>query len=291
MTPGARSMWNGDALDLDAYLDRLGYDGDRSPSLETLRALHRAHVLSVRWENLEAVLYKHRSLDLASVQAKLVGGARGGTCYEHVTLYAAALERLGFTFFAVQGRVQMGAAKVRPETHAMVIVELDGRRWLSDIGFGASPLEPIELTDATETTDGVWAYRLRRGEVTPGADGFTLYQPTREGEDQVDNTGDGWMVRHTFTLNPQYPADFRVTNHFGSSSPFSPFSDRVFAQRVHPDRLHILDDRRLLTVRPGEPGPPETRELEPHEVPKALAEVFGVELSPEDAELLLTKLS
>ncbi|MFI1797829.1 arylamine N-acetyltransferase [Streptomyces sp. NPDC020379] len=273
-------MWNGDALDLDAYLARLGHDGDRSPTLATLRALHRAHILSVRWENVEAVLRKRRPLDLASVQARLIGSPLGGTCFEHVTLYAAALERLGFRFFAVQGRVQLGATTIRPATHAMVIVELEGKRWLSDIGFGASPLEPIELTDATDTTDGVWAYRLRREEVTPGADGWALYQPASE--------GDGWLVRHTFTLDPQYPADFRVTNHYGASSPQSPFSNRLVAQRLHPDRLHMLDNLTLTTTRPG--ARPERRELEPREVPKVLADVFGIELPAVDAGLLLRKL-
>ncbi|MGW2369591.1 arylamine N-acetyltransferase family protein [Streptomyces sp. NPDC001667] len=274
-------MWNGDALDLDAYLAHLGHDGDRAPTLATLRALHRAHVLSVRWENVEAVLRKSRSLDLTSVQARLIGSPLGGTCFEHVTLYAAALERLGFRFSAIQGRVQMGATSIRPATHAMVVVELEGKRWLSDIGFGASPLEPIELTDATDMTDGVWAYRLRREEVTPGADGWALYQPTDE--------GDGWLVRHTFTLDPQYPIDLRVTNHYGASSPQSPFSDRLVAQRIHPDRRHMLDNRTLTTTRPG--VRPETRELERHEVPKVLADVFGVELPVDDAALLVSKLT
>ncbi|MBT2506179.1 arylamine N-acetyltransferase [Streptomyces sp. ISL-98] len=278
-------MWNGDELDLDAYLAHLGYDGDRTPTLETLRALHRAHVLSVRWENLDAVLRGDVPLDLGTLQAKMIGNARGGYCFEHASLYAAALERLGFEFFAVLGRIRMGAPKMLPTTHAMMVVELDGQRWLSDIGFGASPLEPIEMTDGTETSDGVWAYRLRRGEVTPGAEGWTLYQPA--GERFSDETGDGWMARHTFTLDPQYPVDFQTGNHFIATSPHSPFSSRVFLQRVHPDRLHLLDNRKLMTVTPGSY---EERELEANEVPKVVADVFGIELTPEDAELLLTKL-
>ncbi|MGW2859618.1 arylamine N-acetyltransferase family protein [Streptomyces sp. NPDC001205] len=287
-------MWNGDALDLDAYLAHLGYAGDLTPSLATLRALHRAHVLSVRWENLEAVLRKHRPLDLPSVQAKLVANPRGGTCFEHVTLYAAALERLGFSFFVVQGRVRMGSTRIRPETHAMVIVELEGKRWLSDIGFGSSPLDLIELTDATDVSDGVWEYRLRRQEVSPGEEGWALYQPAgkRESPDaHTEVTADGWMVRHTFTLHRQYPVDLQVSNHFGASHPRSAFSDRVFLQRIHPDRLHLLDHRTLTTVRPGVQGPPESRELEPHEVPKVLTDIFGIELSAQDIELLLPKLA
>ncbi|MBT2398107.1 arylamine N-acetyltransferase [Streptomyces sp. ISL-100] len=283
-------MWNGDALDLDAYLAHLGYEGDRAPTLKTLRELHRAHVLSVRWENLDAVLRGDVPLDLATLQGKMIGNARGGYCFEHASLYAAALERLGFTFFAVLGRIRMGAPKMLPTTHAMLIVEIDGQRRLSDIGFGASPLEPIELTDGTETTDGVWAYRLGRGEVTPGADGWTLYQPTGEREGENDDTGDGWMARHTFTLDPQYPVDFRTANHFIATSSHSPFSSRPFIQRVHPDRLHLLDNRTLTTIRPGVEGVPEVRELEMEEVPKVLSDVFGIDLTPEDTTLLLTKL-
>ncbi|WP_028811849.1 arylamine N-acetyltransferase family protein [Streptomyces flavidovirens] len=285
-------MWNGDALDLDAYLAHLGYEGDRSPTLETLRELHRAHVLSVRWENLDAVLRGDVPLGLATLQSKMIGNARGGYCFEHVSLYAAALERLGFTFFAVLGRIRMGSPKLLPTTHAMLIVDIDGRRWLSDTGFGASPLEPIEMRadgTGTATADGVWAYRLRRGEVTPGAEGWTLYQPAREGES--DDTGDGWMARHTFTLDPQYPVDFRMANHFIATSSHSPFSYRPFIQRVHPDRLHLLDNRTLTTVRPGADGGPEVRVLEAEEVPKVLSDVFGIDLTPKDAALLLTKLA
>lgn len=281
-------MWQSDAFDLDAYLKHLGYEGDRAPTLETLRALHRAHVLSVRWENIDAALRQNVDLDLDHLQAKLVGSARGGYCYEHVLLYAAALEHIGFTFHGIQGRVQMGVEQARPKTHAMLLVEVDGKRWLSDVGFGTSPLVPIELTDSTDVTDGVWRYRLRRREIHPGTDGYALYHPTRGGE--TDNTGDGWTLRHTFTLTPQYPVDYRVGNHYVASHPHSPFSRRLFVQRIHPDRQHVLDNRTLYTLAPGTGQPQEQRELEATEVPKVLADVFGIELTREDAELLLTRL-
>ncbi|MCV7085165.1 arylamine N-acetyltransferase, partial [Mycolicibacter hiberniae] len=49
-------MWNGDDLELEEYLAFIGFDGDRSPSLDTLRRLQRGHVLNIKWENLDAVL-------------------------------------------------------------------------------------------------------------------------------------------------------------------------------------------------------------------------------------------
>ena len=93
-------MWSGERLDLDTYLARLGYEGERVPTLETLRALHRAHVLSVRWDNLDSLLHQSVSLDLDVLQGKLVRRTRGGHRFEHAVLYAAALERLGFRFTA-----------------------------------------------------------------------------------------------------------------------------------------------------------------------------------------------
>ncbi|RII15821.1 hypothetical protein DSC45_18475 [Streptomyces sp. YIM 130001] len=61
-------MWGSGHLDLDACLAHLGYEGDRAPTLETLRALQRAHVLTVRWDTIDSFLYREVRLDLPSVQ-------------------------------------------------------------------------------------------------------------------------------------------------------------------------------------------------------------------------------
>ena len=40
-------------LDVAAYLERIGYTGPAEPTLENLRAMHRAHFLNVPFENLD----------------------------------------------------------------------------------------------------------------------------------------------------------------------------------------------------------------------------------------------
>ncbi|MBK9996698.1 MAG: arylamine N-acetyltransferase [Nitrospira sp.] len=40
-------------FDRDAYLARIKYEGPLIPSLETLQGLHRAHVMTVPFENLD----------------------------------------------------------------------------------------------------------------------------------------------------------------------------------------------------------------------------------------------
>ncbi|MQA17573.1 MAG: arylamine N-acetyltransferase, partial [Pseudonocardiaceae bacterium] len=54
----------------------------------TLRRLHRAHALSIPFENLDVMLGRGVDIELNAVQAKLVAGGRGGYCYEHNLLFA-----------------------------------------------------------------------------------------------------------------------------------------------------------------------------------------------------------
>ncbi|MCP9999333.1 arylamine N-acetyltransferase [Streptomyces werraensis] len=278
-------MWSSEHLGLDAYLTLLGYEGDRTPTLETLRALQRAHVLTVRWDTLDSFLYREVRLDVPSVQDKLVRRGRGGYCYEHVVLFAAALEKLGFRFTAVSGRVQLGAdsSDPRPATHAMLIVDLDGTRWLSDVGFGHGPLEPIELVDGGRSEADPWPLLLRRQDITHGSPGWAVHQRGggREGPDV-------WVVRQVFTETPQYPVDYEVGNHFVATHDRSPFVTRPFIQRRGIDRYDTLDALVWTTERPGRDRV--TRAVGPHEVPELIDDVFGIRTAPEEARLLVTRL-
>jgi len=276
------TTWHGDELDLDAYLKRIGFDDERPPTAQTLAALHRAHTTSIPFENLEIMLGRPIVLDLDSLQNKLIRHARGGYCYEHVTVFAAALEQLGFRFTALAGRVTLGAEAVRrPRTHALIVVEFDdNRRWLCDVGFGRGPLEPIELIAGNEVDQDGWQLRLSRAPLGASTevlhpDQWTLWQRS-----SVDGKVE-WLDRHVFTLDPQYPIDYAVGNHYVSTSPRSPFTARPFVQRFAADVQHILDGTTWTTTNPD--GSCFTRDVEVGDVPALLADTFGVALSSDDA--------
>jgi hypothetical protein len=99
--------WPVPALDLDGYLSRVGLAGTetRPPGGGTLAALHAAHLAAFPFENLDIMLGRGVRVDLGSIQAKLVGGRRGGYCFEHGQLLGAALERLGFGVERMLARV------------------------------------------------------------------------------------------------------------------------------------------------------------------------------------------
>ncbi|HEY7477344.1 MAG TPA: arylamine N-acetyltransferase, partial [Actinomycetota bacterium] len=69
-------------VDVDAYLERIGVEGPAEPSEETLRALHRAHLFAVPFENLDIHLGRPIVLDPERLVRKVVAERRGGFCYE-----------------------------------------------------------------------------------------------------------------------------------------------------------------------------------------------------------------
>ena len=99
---------------LNAYFERVGYAGSRTPSLDTLVALHVAHATAIPFENLDILLGRAIRLDLQSLQRKLVADRRGGYCFEQNLLFGSVLEALGFDVTMLSARVRYGATVVRP---------------------------------------------------------------------------------------------------------------------------------------------------------------------------------
>jgi N-hydroxyarylamine O-acetyltransferase len=83
-------------MDTTAYLHRIHYHGRLDPTSATLRALHRAHLHAVPFENLDIHLGRPIALDEATLFDKIVVRRRGGLCYELNGLFAALLRSLGF---------------------------------------------------------------------------------------------------------------------------------------------------------------------------------------------------
>ena len=228
------------SLDLDAYLERIGYRGDLSPTLETLSALHLAHAVAIPFENLDVLLGRPIALDLASLQRKLIAGRRGGYCFEQNALFAAVLERLGFRVAPLAARVRFGAepGSPRPRSHMLLKIDLDGGAWIADVGFGSpSLLRPVPMTPGV-----------------PSDQFGCIYRTARDGEFWVlQSYVDGaWADLYAFTLEPQYPVDFEVANYYISTNPRSIFVQAPFVSRRTPEIRRLLRGRELNVTRDGE---------------------------------------
>ncbi|ROQ34807.1 N-hydroxyarylamine O-acetyltransferase [Streptomyces sp. PanSC19] len=264
-------MWSGDELDLDAYLARIGYDvgryGELAPDLRTLTALHRAHVAAVPFENLDVALGRPVPLDLKSLQAKLVERRRGGYCYEQNSLFAAALERIGFQVAGRGARNRTRGATLPPVTHALLAVTVEGEQWLADVGFGwQGLLEPVPLWDGARVEQGGWTFGVHVED-----EGVHVLRSLRPG---------GWKDLYAFSPQAYHPGDFTVLNHYSSSHPQSRFLGQVVAQRPGAGAGRSLLRATFSILRPD--GSAEERIVTADELAATLETEFGIELDAEE---------
>ena len=153
-------------MDLNAYLDRIGVEPQAG-----VAAVHRAHVTSIPFENLDSHRGVPVSLELDHLERKLVSERRGGYCFEHNLLLAGALEALGFGVEPMLARVRRARPDgARPRTHLVLRVRADGGVWLADAGFGnGTLLEPIPFGPGAEHEQSGLAvsHRVRRRRARP----------------------------------------------------------------------------------------------------------------------------
>ncbi|HZD41504.1 MAG TPA: arylamine N-acetyltransferase, partial [Terriglobales bacterium] len=125
-------------FDQKAWLQRIGYSGSITPTLETLNRLVFAHSHSISYETLDIMLGRTPKLDMPTLQHKMIVGKRGGYCFEQNMLFRAGLLSLGYRITSLQGRVIRGLEidAPRPAIHMLLQIELPEGPYLADVGFG-----------------------------------------------------------------------------------------------------------------------------------------------------------
>ena len=225
-------------FDLDAYLARIGYDGPRTPALDTLKALHALHPAAIAFENLDPLLRRPVSLDADSLQTKLVAGGRGGWCFEHNTLLRHALEAMGFSVTALAARVLWNAPPdnpIGPRSHMLLLVDVGGSPYIADVGFGGNVLTaPLRLEPDVAQSTPHEPHRL-----VPMESGFVLEFAL----------GGEWKPLYRFTLEPQFAADYDVSNWYLCHHPKSFFREILIAARATANGRYALRNNALAIHR------------------------------------------
>ncbi len=263
-------------MDLDAYLRRVSYDGPRAPTLSTLHALCAAHLKAIPFENLDVLLGRAIDLSEEAVERKLVHGGRGGYCFEQNTLLLRALTALGFAARPISARVRVQRPRdfTPPRTHVLLRVDLEGERWLADVGVGGlSPTAALRLdTDEEQATPHEPRRILREAREARGPH-----------EDQAPKRlfhqaklGDEWVDVCEFTLEEMPAIDREVANWFTSAHPQSHFRNRLLAARALDDGGRVTLLNRDLTVRERGRAPSTRRLASPAELLDTLAAHFAL---------------
>ena len=255
-------------MNLQAYLHRINYRGEQTPTAATLCQLHRAHLLAAPFENLDIHLGRPIVLDQEALFDKIVRRRRGGFCYELNGLFALLLRELGFEVTRLSAGVARADGGFGPEfDHLTLLVRATALNpqsavWLADVGFGDSFREPLRFVEAIEQEQDDRAYRLDRN----GAH-YTLMQ----------RDADSWEPQYRFTLQPHTQAEYADMCRYHQTSPASSFTRKRVCTLATPAGRVTLSDRELIVTAHGK----RTTQVLPDEpaIQVALREHFGIDLA------------
>ena len=249
-------------VDVSSYLARIGHSGAIKPTGEVLRSLHRTHMLSVPFENLDISLGRKIVTEENSILQKIVARRRGGFCYELNGAFAALLRALGFQVTLLSARVARASGGEGPEfDHLTLRVDLD-EPWLADVGFGESFLEPLRLDAGRAQQDPAGAFRLVE-------DGGRRQMQKREPDGN-------WRPQYSFSLQPRSLEQFAGMCHYHQTSPASSFTQKRICSRATPDGRVTLSEMKLIVTHKGQRE--ETTVASEEEWLRTLQEHFAIRL-------------
>jgi len=232
-------------MDVEAYLKRINYFGSKEPNANTLRHLQVAHLQNVPFENLSIHAAEPIELDDEALFRKIVENRRGGFCYEANGSFAALLRALGFKVTMLAAGVAKRSDAVDPTDlsgvefgpvfdHMCLMVELK-ERWLADVGFGDSFVEPLLLDTRDDQVQGNECYRI-----VPVDDALVLLRR---------KVGEDWNAEYRFDLQPHVYADYDEMCRFHQTSPESHFTRGRICSLATEDGRVTLSGMRLITTR------------------------------------------
>jgi N-hydroxyarylamine O-acetyltransferase len=258
-------------LDIDRYFARIGYTGSPGPDLQTLCALTALHPAAIPFENVDVLLGRPIDLNPGALQAKLVGGGRGGYCFEQNGLLKRVLVALGFAVEGLCGRVLWMVppdAQPMPLTHMVLRVTIGGERWLADVGFGSC------AAGAPLRFDALGVEQPTRHET---------FRLTREGPWSLleAHFSDSWHPVYLISPEPALDIDYVLSNWYTSTHPRSRFRRELSVAVTTPQgRTTLLNNR--LTVRDAGGGV-DRRLLGEAQIADGLVTTFGLRLDAESA--------
>jgi arylamine N-acetyltransferase len=246
----------------DRYLKLLGLERE-APSLDALTRLVNAHVLTVPFENVTAILRRRDHpagevppVDLDALLDSWERRAGGGICFELAAMVSHLLASLGYDIYVMLAQVSL------PNGHQAVHVNLDGKRYMVDLGTGGPFFQPIPLDDLPfEIHQHGLSFRFRWGD--------NEHQLLREA--LLQGT---WTISCRYTLRPATDADRNVgyQNHHVVNASW--VTGTLTMTRSTTDAVYALKDTTL--TRHTASGKTVETIAEPAAYARLVAEVYGL---------------
>ena len=206
--------------DIRAYLNRLQVDAPEQTDFEYLDNLIYIHQQKVVFENMDSYeFHKPVSLEIPAVFEKVVTNHRGGYCFELNTLFTQLLKDLGYHAYGCMGRIVRNKTEVPPVLHRVNVVELDGKKYFYDVGFGGPmPAGLLLIEDGFSRTMHGETYHMKKTDEY----WWTVSRTTSSGE--IENV-------LQFYPMPQHNVTFIPNNEYCGCCPDSIFTQIPFLNR------------------------------------------------------------
>jgi N-hydroxyarylamine O-acetyltransferase len=267
-------MKSSDEIDFDSYFSRIGYLGSAATTLNTLHELQLLHTRAIAFENLDPLMGKPVSLNVADISNKFLNQGRGGYCFEHNIFFQRVLQSLGFSVSALAALPQWNRSEHSPRIHMVLLVHVQEERFIVDVGFGR-----LTLTSPL---------RVGSSDVQ-----FTNLEPFRimPIDDQLQvqiNLKENWLPVFQVSLQRISHEDCAVYNWFTSTNPDVVFTNHLMAARPGEQQRYGMFDNVFSTTYPD--GSKETLTLKTRaELADVLQEYFHIRL-PSGCEDVLESL-
>lgn len=225
-------------MEVIKYLQRIGFKGKPMPEAETLIELHRAHLFTVPFENLDIHLGKEIILDAEKFYEKIVLSNRGGFCYELNGLFFTLLKRLGYDAKMISARVANSKGGFGKDfDHMAIIVKLDDE-WLVDVGFGDSFILPIKLEIDLPQPQYGFIYKIVKHE-----DEYLKLIRSQDGSEFKD--------QYIFTRKGRALEEYKEMCIYNQTSPQTSFTQKRICTLATEDGRITLSDLKLIITQNG----------------------------------------
>jgi N-hydroxyarylamine O-acetyltransferase len=203
-------------MEVKKYLERINYGDRTEATVAVLNILQKKHLLSVPFENLDIHYNNPIKLNRPDIYNKVVGGRRGGFCYELNGIFYELLNSIGFDVKMVSARVfNQKHETFSPEfDHLAIITKIDSINYLTDVGFGEFAFTPLKIELSTILHDERGVFRIEKYDEE-------YYQVSKQADES-------WIPEYMFTLKARDLNEFRQRCHYNQTSPSSHFTQNKF---------------------------------------------------------------
>lgn len=223
------------SINVATYLRCLTIQNAFNVDLKFLKALHQSHLLTFPFENLDIHWKRKIVLDIHNIYYKIILGThRGGFCYELNGLFYHLLFHLGFDVKLISAQVvRQNGIGLGPEyDHMAMIVKLDGKEYLVDVGFGKGFNYPKELVPDLVQMDFNQYFKF---EIDPDSRYKLL----------TSKDGDSYNCLYVFTTQACEFIQFLDMCDYHQQSPLSPFTKSKLITKATSTGRVTLQDKEL----------------------------------------------